>query len=94
MPSDSAAHVCAAIYLRIFLDREMDGLAIDRQCEDCENLAKFRRWWPGLVLWAGCLEGCWLLLVLLCPLARVGVGWEPAQRCGGVPHRSGATRRR
>ncbi|WP_406708905.1 recombinase family protein [Trueperella pyogenes] len=34
----------AAIYLRISLDREMDGLAIDRQREDCENLAKYRRW--------------------------------------------------
>lgn len=27
----------AAIYLRISQDREMDGLAIDRQREDCEN---------------------------------------------------------
>lgn len=34
----------AAIYLRISQDREMDGLAIDRQREDCENLAQFRRW--------------------------------------------------
>ena len=33
------------------------------------------RWpWLGLVLWAGCFEGCWLLLVVLCPLARVLVG--------------------
>ena len=40
--------------------------------------------WPGLVLWAGCLEGCWLLLVLLRSLARVGVGREPAQRAVGV----------
>ena len=30
--------------------------------------------WPGLVLWAGCFEGCWLLLVVLCPLACVLVG--------------------
>ena len=30
--------------------------------------------WPGLVLWAGCFEGCWLLLVVLCPLVRVLVG--------------------
>ena len=30
--------------------------------------------WSGLVLWAGCFEGCWLLLVVLCPLARVLVG--------------------
>lgn len=36
--------VRAAIYLRISLDREMDGLAIERQREDCENLAKYRRW--------------------------------------------------
>ena len=32
------------------------------------------RGWPGLVLWTGCFEGCWLLLVVLCPLARVLVG--------------------
>ena len=32
------------------------------------------RQWLGLVLWAGCFEGCWLLLVVLCPLARVLVG--------------------
>lgn len=34
----------AAIYLRISLDREMDGLAIDRQREQCEALAKYRQW--------------------------------------------------
>lgn len=34
----------AAIYLRISQDREMDGLAIDRQRERCEELAKYRRW--------------------------------------------------
>ena len=33
-----------------------------------------QRAWPGLVLWTGCFEGCWLLLVVLCPLARVLVG--------------------
>ena len=33
-----------------------------------------RRRWSGLVLWTGCFEGCWLLLVVLCPLARVLVG--------------------
>jgi len=32
------------------------------------------RSWPGLVLWTGCFEGCWLLLVVLCPLACVLVG--------------------
>lgn len=31
-------------------------------------------WWPGLVLWTGCFEGCWLLLVVLRPLVRVLVG--------------------
>ena len=36
--------VRAAIYLRISLDREMDGLAIDRQREDCEKIAKDRGW--------------------------------------------------
>lgn len=34
----------AAIYLRISQDREMDGLAIDRQRERCEELAQYRRW--------------------------------------------------
>ena len=34
----------AAIYLRISLDHEMDGLAIDRQREQCEALAKHRQW--------------------------------------------------
>lgn len=34
----------AAVYLRISQDHEMDGLAIDRPSEDCENLAQFRRW--------------------------------------------------
>ncbi len=29
----------AAIYLRISLDAAMDGLAIDRQRQDCEALA-------------------------------------------------------
>lgn len=40
----SSAPRKAAIYLRISQDREMDGLAIERQREDCENLARFRRW--------------------------------------------------
>ena len=30
--------------------------------------------WPGLVLWTGCFEGCWWLLVVLRPLVRVLVG--------------------
>lgn len=34
----------AAIYLRISQDHEMDGLAIERQREDCEKLADFRGW--------------------------------------------------
>lgn len=34
----------AAIYLRISLDREMDGLAIERQREDCERLAQREGW--------------------------------------------------
>lgn len=33
-----------AVYLRISLDRRMDGLAIDRQREDCVKLAEFRGW--------------------------------------------------
>lgn len=43
MNERSTAPRKAAIYLRISQDREMDGLAIDRQREDCENLAQFRR---------------------------------------------------
>lgn len=34
----------AAIYLRISQDRELDGLAIDRQRQDCESLAASRGW--------------------------------------------------
>ena len=44
MKPTSSQPVRAAIYLRISLDREMDGLAIDRQREDCEKLAQFRGW--------------------------------------------------
>ena len=44
MNERSTAPRKAAIYLRISQDREMDGLAIERQREDCENLARFRRW--------------------------------------------------
>ena len=39
MNERSTSHRKAAIYLRISQDREMDGLAIDRQREDCEALA-------------------------------------------------------
>lgn len=42
--ANTTSPVRAAIYLRISQDRELDGLAIERQREDCENLAKFRRW--------------------------------------------------
>lgn len=44
MSSIPSTPVRAAVYLRISLDREMDGLAIDRQREDCEKLAQFRGW--------------------------------------------------
>lgn len=44
MTSTIAKTVHATIYLRILLDREMDGLAINRQRKDCENFAKYRRW--------------------------------------------------
>ena len=40
----SGKPVRIAIYLRISQDREMDGLAIDRQREQCEALAKCRQW--------------------------------------------------
>lgn len=42
--ANTTSPVRAAIYLRISQDRELDGLAIERQREDSENLAKFRRW--------------------------------------------------
>ncbi|MCK7638023.1 recombinase family protein [Corynebacterium sp. P7202] len=45
MPTDKAVpRRKAAIYLRISLDREMDGFAIDRQREQCEALAAYRQW--------------------------------------------------
>lgn len=44
MKTQTPKTVRAAIYLRISLDPEMDGLAIDRQREDCENLAKYKGW--------------------------------------------------
>ena len=44
MKSTPNQPIRAAIYLRISLDREMDGLAIDRQREDCEKIAKDRQW--------------------------------------------------
>lgn len=40
--TDFPVHV--AIYLRVSLDREMDGLAIDRQHEDCRKIAADRGW--------------------------------------------------
>ena len=44
MNQPTSQPVRAAVYLRISLDREMDGLAIERQREDCEKLAQFRGW--------------------------------------------------
>lgn len=44
MKTQTPKTVRAAIYLRISLDPEMDGLAIDRQREDCETLAKYKKW--------------------------------------------------
>lgn len=41
--ADADQPVRAAIYLRISHDREMDGLAIERQRQDCEALARFCR---------------------------------------------------
>jgi site-specific DNA recombinase len=40
----TSQRVRAAIYLRISLDRKMDGLAIERQREDCEAIARARGW--------------------------------------------------
>jgi site-specific DNA recombinase len=42
--SMSTQPIYAAIYLRISLDREMDGLAIERQRKDCEAIAKQKGW--------------------------------------------------
>lgn len=36
--------VRAAVYLRVSLDRNMDGLAIDRQRDDCLKIAADRGW--------------------------------------------------
>lgn len=44
MNGPSSAPRKAAIYLRISQDREMDGLAIDRQREDCVRLAEREGW--------------------------------------------------
>ena len=40
----AASAVRAAIYLRVSLDREMDGLAIDRQRDDCLRIIADRGW--------------------------------------------------
>lgn len=42
--ASTTSPVRAAIYLRISQDRELDGLAIDRQREDCEQEARYRGW--------------------------------------------------
>ena len=42
--SASRVTTCAAIYLRISLDAAMNGLAIERQREDCKAIAKQRGW--------------------------------------------------
>lgn len=36
--------VRAAVYLHVSLDRNMDGLAIDRQRDDCLKIAADRGW--------------------------------------------------
>ena len=58
---------------------EVGGLPFDMRpktptFDGLERYAYRPTMWPGLVLWTGCFEGCWLLLVVLCPLARVLVG--------------------
>lgn len=40
----SSSPVRAAVYLRVSLDRNMDGLAIDRQRSDCLKIAADRGW--------------------------------------------------
>ena len=56
---------------------ELRGLTAVQEAEaehrGLDFLTKIVRW-SGLVLWTGCFEGCWLLLVVLCPLACVLVG--------------------
>ncbi|ARQ68833.1 recombinase family protein [Streptomyces marincola] len=44
MQNSTPGPVCAAVYLRISLDRRMDGLAIDRQREDCSQIAEDKGW--------------------------------------------------
>ena len=50
-----------------------DDLVVLIDEDDLERPCRVESW-SGLVLWTGCFEGCWLLLVVLCPLARVLVG--------------------
>ncbi|WP_433676890.1 recombinase family protein [Microbacterium gorillae] len=40
----STISIRAAVYLRVSLDRNMDGLAIDRQRDDCLKIARDRGW--------------------------------------------------
>jgi site-specific DNA recombinase len=40
----AVAAVRAAIYLRVSLDRKMDGLAINRQRDDCLRITADRGW--------------------------------------------------
>ena len=61
---------------RVIRDVDWDvrnGEGIPGFVDDGTEVRYFKSW-PGLVLWTGCFEGCWLLLVVLCPLARVLVG--------------------
>ena len=42
-PNPKVNNLCA-IYLRISIDRNMDGLAIDRQRDECKRIVKDRHW--------------------------------------------------
>lgn len=44
MTDSSIPQIKAAVYLRISLDREMDGLAIERQREDCMKILEDKGW--------------------------------------------------
>lgn len=44
MPRNSADEVKTAIYLRVSLDATGEGLAVERQREDCERIARERGW--------------------------------------------------
>ena len=70
---DSIVFTSRRDYSSYVLTEDERGIVIAYEGER-NTVVSFCITWPGLVLWTGCFEGCWLLLVVLCPLARVLVG--------------------